>query len=60
MVELVSAGGDKTFRPDISDIGEEIKPVIIEEVKKCWEENPDNRPNFPHIVKTIKDLNKGR
>jgi hypothetical protein len=26
----------------------------------CWEENPEDRPTFPHLQRMLRSMNKGR
>ena len=43
--------GDSLFRPLISHIA--VDAMILELIRKCWDEEPANRPSFDEINKKI-------
>lgn len=46
------------IRPSVSK-GSAV-PEIIDTMRQCWSELPDNRPNFNTIYDTFKKLNLGK
>ena len=54
IVELVRSypeSGQDPFRPDIESVIESdtVPDYVINCIRECWDENPDNRPEFPQI-----------
>lgn len=54
IVELVKAHpepGREPFRPDIESVieDENVPDYVINCIKDCWDENPEQRPDFPTI-----------
>ncbi|EXX51179.1 Mkk2p [Rhizophagus irregularis DAOM 197198w] len=45
----------KSVRPEINEL--EIPKCYINLMKRCWDSNPDNRPNVTEIEKSIYNLN---
>ena len=45
----------KGKRPEISN-NLSIDQNLINLMKKCWNQNPSNRPNFESIIKIINDI----
>jgi hypothetical protein len=45
------------FRPDTKYLN--CEQYIILTMKECWDEIPDNRPDFRSISKKLHDMRKG-
>ena len=61
VVERVKEGRTPNFRPTLPDnMEQDINPAILNLIKECWEENPDDRPSLGHIKQTLRSFNKGR
>jgi serine/threonine protein kinase len=48
------------IRPEIPEIPELKSNLFIDLMKKCWDSNPDNRPNVESINAILLDLDKGK
>ncbi|XP_006821919.1 speract receptor-like [Saccoglossus kowalevskii] len=60
IVEKLIIGGNPPYRPDISDITEDVAPkCIIEAMQVCWAEDPLDRPSFLKIKEMLHPLQKG-
>ena len=46
------------FRPRVS--GDAAKPDYLELMASCWDENPQERPKFDDVMKTLKRMNGGK
>ena len=51
---------DPPFRPILPNDGEEYPAGMIDLMKDCWENSPENRPSFGEIKRRIRRLNKKR
>ena len=40
-------------RPDLSQIEASCPLDLIELIKQCWQDNQEERPNFPEIIKSL-------
>src|SRR6266542_2091582 len=49
--ELLALDICKGIRPEISE--PEVPKCYIDLIKKCWDSNPDNRPNAIEVKKSI-------
>ncbi|XP_055590315.1 receptor-type guanylate cyclase Gyc76C-like [Uranotaenia lowii] len=65
IVELVKAEngpGQEPFRPDIESVieDEDIPDYVINCIRDCWDENPEQRPDFPTIRNRLKRMRGGK
>ena len=62
LVERVKQVRDEPVRPVLpQDETEEVKDMrLVKMMKQCWMENPDDRPDFYSIKKTILQFNEGK
>ncbi|XP_048576337.1 atrial natriuretic peptide receptor 1 isoform X2 [Nematostella vectensis] len=62
IIEKVTRVESPPFRPKLSTIVLEGPTVagIVDLAKWCWEENPDHRPDFEEIRKTVRKLPMGK
>ncbi|XP_041349332.1 atrial natriuretic peptide receptor 2-like [Gigantopelta aegis] len=59
IVTRVRNGEDPPYRPKVYDDGDVMdKPMRL--MASCWLENPDSRPTFNQIKKSVIDLNGGK
>ncbi|CAL4140715.1 unnamed protein product, partial [Meganyctiphanes norvegica] len=56
IVENVKNGGSPVFRPNLED--EMDQDEVINMMKRCWDENPMERPDFHQLKSIIRRLNK--
>lgn len=47
----------ESFRPDTKYLN--CEEYVILTMKECWDEIPDNRPDFRSISKKLHDMRKG-
>ncbi|XP_066940085.1 atrial natriuretic peptide receptor 1 [Macrobrachium rosenbergii] len=57
IIENVKNGGFPAFRPSTEDEAEEEE--VIQLMKRCWAEEPTERPDFHQLKNIIRRLNKG-
>ncbi|GIY26309.1 atrial natriuretic peptide receptor 1 [Caerostris darwini] len=57
IVDRIRMGGTPPYRPEIAQ--DECPPDMLDLIKKCWEETPDERPSFPEIKHKLKKITKG-
>ena len=62
VVEMVAKSGDNPYRPEIPKSADaaEINPSTVDLMKECWNEDPDQRPDFSKIISKLKAINKGK
>lgn len=62
MIEKVALGGRQLYRPEIptNKDAEEIDNGMIQLMKDCWSEDPNERLEFNKIKKMLKEINKGQ
>ncbi|KAK2704872.1 hypothetical protein QYM36_017049, partial [Artemia franciscana] len=56
IIENVRCSNGKPFRPSIPD--EATEDELISIIKRCWSEDPSERPDFNVLKATIRKLNK--
>lgn len=57
ILEKVKLGTTPPFRPEISP--EESTPEILALMRRCWAEQPEERPTFHEIKSQLKQITKG-
>ncbi|XP_068217389.1 atrial natriuretic peptide receptor 1-like [Palaemon carinicauda] len=57
IIENVKNGGFPAFRPSTEDDADEEE--VVQMMKRCWAEEPTERPDFHHLKNIIRRLNKG-
>ncbi|XP_055620128.1 receptor-type guanylate cyclase Gyc76C-like isoform X2 [Toxorhynchites rutilus septentrionalis] len=65
IVELVKShpeAGREPFRPDIDSVieNENVPDYVINCIKDCWDEIPEQRPDFPSISSRLKRMRGGK
>ena len=64
IIDKVKAGGLKPYRPTLRlSIEEDMKKdmeVLTSIMKRCWSENPNNRPTFSNLANEIKNFELGQ
>lgn len=61
IVNLVRAGLDPPFRPDITDQNDaDMNPSMTTLMRDCWLEDPKLRPDFKHIRAAVRQMNRNR
>ncbi len=56
IIENVKNGQKPAFRPTVDEeMGDE---AVVQMMKRCWMEDPAERPDFPALKATIRRLNK--
>ena len=49
------------FRPKLSNVAKEAEvPGLIKMTEKCWNEEPEARPEFEDIKRLIRKMSVGR
>jgi len=46
------------WRPDLSQFDTPETRIVVELIKKCWAQDPNDRPDFKSILKFVSDLQK--
>jgi hypothetical protein len=60
IVHRVHAGERPPFRPiSIAEDGE-IHPAMETLMQQCWAEQPNERPSFDDVTKTLRAINNGK
>lgn len=59
VIELVRKGSSPPYRPEIPNNAIEIEPTMVDFMKTCWEEHPDDRPTFTAAKSYIRKNCKG-
>lgn len=57
ILDRVRMGSDPPFRPTIES--EDCSRSLLELTRRCWSENPDDRPDFPRIKAHFKKISNG-
>ncbi|KAF8795122.1 Atrial natriuretic peptide receptor 1 like protein [Argiope bruennichi] len=57
IIDRIRMGTTPPYRPELAH--DECPPDMLDLIKKCWEENPDDRPSFPEIKQKMKKITKG-
>ena len=60
IIEQIIHGGDKPLRPHQPALEEEQPAGVMALVERCWEEDPQKRPDFSEIRARVRDFNKGK
>jgi len=61
IVERIKDTRDPFYRPPLPpQESESVDPGILTLMKRCWTEEPSERPTFDEITKTLKSINKGK
>ena len=60
IIEQIIQGGDKPLRPHQPALEEEQPAGAMALVERCWEEDPQKRPDFSEIRARVRDFNKGK
>lgn len=50
------APGKPVLRPSVDD--DQVDDEVVQMMKRCWVEDPNERPDFPVLKATIRRLNK--
>ena len=60
IVEKILNSEQIIFRPsfDSLDLDPDVDPALLGLVRKCWEEDPVNRPTFEEIKKDLLKITK--
>ena len=54
-------GENPPFRPKLGNIGKECEvPGLIQMTEKCWNEQPEARPEFEDLKRQIRKMSVGR
>ncbi|GFU21411.1 atrial natriuretic peptide receptor 1 [Nephila pilipes] len=57
IIDRVRMGTTPPYRPEIAH--DECPLDMLDLIKKCWDENPEARPNFSEIKHKLKKITKG-
>ena len=59
---MILKGGNNPYRPEIpkGTNDDEMNHGVVELMKECWNESPDQRPEFSKIITNLKAINKGK
>ena len=60
IVELVKKQEKEPFRPTFDADTPDTEPGMFRLMTSCWEEDPDERPSFSDVIKTIVKINGRR
>ena len=53
------AGSSPPFRPLLNDVNENAPECVLKAIRQCWEEDPEDRPDFFGARATLAPLQKG-
>ena len=59
-MEFVQQQRATPFRPTFDANTPDTEPGMFRLMTSCWEEDPDNRPRFNDVIRTIVRINDGR
>ncbi|XP_070555016.1 speract receptor-like [Ptychodera flava] len=59
IIKKVKAGSDPPYRPDVSDVNEVAPECVLSTMRQCWDEDPNERPDFLHVRELLKPLQEG-
>jgi len=61
IVEKIKDTHAPFYRPELGrEESEGVHPDILAVMKRCWAEEPTDRPSFVDVAKTLKSINKGK
>ena len=61
IVERIKGTHAPFYRPPLSPKDcEGVHPGILTLMKQCWAEEPNDRPSFDEVAKSLKTVNKGK
>jgi len=61
IVEKIKDTRAPFYRPPLpQQESEGVHPGILTLMKQCWDEDPSERPLFDEVVKSLKNVNKGK
>ena len=60
IIEFVKQQRTTPFRPTFDADTPDTEPGMFRLMTSCWEEDPDERPSFSDVIKTIVKINGGR
>ena len=53
-------GETPPYRPKCTKCEDDTENQLVELMKKCWEEDPDDRPSIDSVKRKLKVIYKGR
>ena len=61
IIQRVTIHENPPFRPKLGNIGKECEvPGLIQMTEKCWNEQPEARPEFEDLKRQIRKMSVGR
>ena len=60
IVDKVSATEPPVYRPSLPLDEFGIYPDLVTTMKLCWDEQPQERPSFDDVMKTLIHINHGK
>lgn len=48
------------FRPSLPQLELDVEPQIVQLMKNCWQENPEERPDMVGVMRQLMAMTKGK